>query len=158
MLLEFVSPRYAGDSDLIESIDEAIRMLDDIGSSNMQLLLDSFHVWELHDLPGQISRAAGRIGGVHLSDSTRFPRSVVDRLPPGTGDIDLAGFVAAIEATGYTGWYELEVVSDDGSRGGYGFPDSWWRRPASEMLDACVAGYRAAYEAGNGASAATGDG
>lgn len=154
-LLEFISPRYAGDSDLIESIDDARRMLDDIGGDNMSLLLDAFHVWELDDLPGQIARAAGRIGGVHLSDSSRFPRSVVDRLPPGQGDIDLVGFISAIERTGYSGWYELEVVSDDGTLGGYGFPDSWWRRTPAEMLTACIEGFISAYQAASKALAST---
>lgn len=139
ILLELSTPRF--DPDVIESIDEARSMLDAIGSSNVKLLLDVFHIWELHDLEGQIARAAGQIGGVHLSDSSRFPRSVTDRLPAGQGVADVESILTMIDATGYAGWYESEVVSDDGSLGGHGFPDSWWRRSATEVVEACVRGF-----------------
>lgn len=141
LALEVCSPRYTGDWDLLETIDDACELVDHVGRSNLGVMLDVFHIWEMANIEQQIERAAGRIKAVHLSDSGRFPRSLADRLPPGQGVVDVARIVAAIERTGYRGWYESEVVSDDGSISGMAFPDSWWARPAAEVVQACQAGY-----------------
>ena len=37
-----------------------------------------------------------------------------DRVFPGDGTADVAGILGAVDAGGYRGWYELEILSDDG--------------------------------------------
>jgi sugar phosphate isomerase/epimerase len=55
----------------------------------------------------------------------------MDRVLPGDGTIDIAAMVRALEKGGFSGWWDLEVFSDDG-RDGNDFPDSVWKR---EPLD-----------------------
>jgi sugar phosphate isomerase/epimerase len=40
-----------------------------------------------------------------------------DRVLPGDGTLDLPGMLRALEAAGYNGWYDLEVLSDNGMFG-----------------------------------------
>lgn len=138
--IEPVHPRFSTDFSILSDIDAALRFIDDVQAPNVGVLIETFHVWECADLAGQIERAKGRIAGVQLSDSARFARSIVDRLPPGEGVINIAGIIRLIEATDYRGWYDLEVVSDDGSIGYGAYPDSLSTRPAKEVAQRCVDG------------------
>lgn len=140
LALEPIHPRFATDFSIVASIDEALQMIDDVGRPNLGVLIETFHVWNLSDLAGQIQRARGRINGVQMSDSRPYPRSIVDRLVPGEGSADVNAIVGMIEATGYTGWYDSEVVSDDGQLGYGAYPDSVWHRAPEEIARACVEG------------------
>jgi len=73
---------------------------------------------------------------VHVSDRTRpETRSDLDRALPGD---DSRAAVRALEAAGYDGWYDVEVMSDDGTFGD-AFPDSLWALPADEIARRAVA-------------------
>ncbi len=142
--LEPVHPRFAANFSLLASIDDGLGMIDDVGEPNVGLLIEPFHVWDAADLFDQIARAAGRINAVQISDSPLYPRSIVDRLPPGEGHADLPRILAAIEATGYAGSYDCEIVSDDGSLGIGAYADSVWKRDPRELTRCCVDGTLAA--------------
>ena len=43
----------------------------------------------------------------------------------------------ALEAGGYDGWYDVEVMSDDGTFGD-AFPDSLWALPVDEIARRAV--------------------
>ncbi len=144
LAVEPVHPRFARDFSILSTIDESLRFIDAVGAANLGLLIETFHLWDSADLFDQIKRATGRIVGVQLSDSVRYPRSQVDRLPPGEGCIDIAAMIVAVEATGYQGWYDIEVVSDNGLIGQGAYPDSVWLRPADQLAAACVRGAVAA--------------
>lgn len=138
--LEPVHPRFASDFSLLASLDDAARMIDDVGHPDIGLLIEPFHVWDAADLDAQIARVAGLINAVQISDSPAYPRSIADRLPPGEGDADLPRILAAIEAAGYVGSYDCEIVSDDGSLGAGAYPDSVWKRTPESIVRSCVEG------------------
>ena len=96
------------------------RLLD---SSSVGLCLDTGHVYLAGTDPVDIARSArGRVLHVHLKDvdpakaekvrsgEVPFRQSVIDGLfvPLGTGGVDIAGVIAALEGDGYRGWYVLE--------------------------------------------------
>jgi sugar phosphate isomerase/epimerase len=94
---------------------------------------DSAHV--KRDLPG----AMKRVWGVQISDY-RFPtRGPRDRLLAGEGVAGVAAFLKICRESGYDGWYDMEVFSDDG-RFGYAYEDSLWKLPprdyARKQVDA----------------------
>ncbi|BBH70240.1 hypothetical protein ACTI_69250 [Actinoplanes sp. OR16] len=82
------------------------------------LCLDSFHVLSRDDdLAGIAVIPGARIFHVQLADAPRLTMDVAEwsrhhRLFPGLGAFDLAGFVARVLATGYTGPLALEVFND----------------------------------------------
>jgi sugar phosphate isomerase/epimerase len=90
------------------------------------LLVDVWHIWDSPDLLTLLEVHADRVVAVHLNDRREPTRSWCDRLLPGDGVADVPGIVGALRRGGYDGWFELEVVSDDG-RFGSAFPDSLWR-------------------------------
>jgi hydroxypyruvate isomerase len=72
------------------------------GATNVGLLADLYHLTANgDDVDAVIARYADRIGHVQIAD---YP----GRHEPGTGEIDLDGQLAALQAAGYDGWVGLE--------------------------------------------------
>jgi hydroxypyruvate isomerase len=80
---------------------EAVVALVD-GIDGCGLLLDAYHMLRSgRDPAAEARRAAGAIGHVHVADCP-------GRRPPGTGALDLEGFLAALDDAGYDGPVGLE--------------------------------------------------
>jgi inosose dehydratase len=105
---------------VVERRSEVDRVL---AGSSIPLCLDTGHLLVGDSDPLEVAvAAADRIGHVHLKDvdaaaaarvsagEIAYSRAVAAGLyrPLGTGDVDVAGIVAALSGAGYTGWYVLE--------------------------------------------------
>lgn len=145
-----LEPIYRADHldwSLVWDLPGALGIVDEIGSRALGVLVDAFHLWDTDDLHAHIRAAGGRIAAVHVDDRGADHRSWADRRVPGTGVIDLPGFIAACEDAGFGGRYDCELFSDDGSLGVADYPDSLWKRPAGEVVLACLEGFQAAFAA-----------
>ena len=74
------------------------------------------------------------IGGVHISDWYANSRGWADRAFPGEGTIHLGKLISAIDKAGFEGFYDIEILSDNGQFA-IAYPDSLWRLPATEIVD-----------------------
>jgi sugar phosphate isomerase/epimerase len=104
-----------------------------------------FDVWHLWNTPygDELPRLIDRVVGVHVSDYRDPTRGWLDRVLPGDGVADVSTALAAVERAGWTGPYDLEIFSDDGTFGD-AYPDSLWALPGAELarrgraaFDAC---------------------
>jgi sugar phosphate isomerase/epimerase len=121
--LEPIHPTQADVLSFVHTIDDALEL---IGDAEVGILFDTWHLQE-------VSHVA-RIWGVHVADRREPTRSDFDRLLPGEGS---RAAVRALEAGGYDGWYDVEVMSDDGTFG-EAFPDSLWSLPAEGLARRAV--------------------
>lgn len=97
-VIEFACKRNA---ELVNTMDEALRMLDEVESENVLVMADVFHIYTENDsVRDTVLKAGDRLGYVHLADS--------DRLIPGTGKIDFRKFVDALREIGYKGYMIME--------------------------------------------------
>lgn len=82
------------------------------------LILDSFHTLARGIDPETIRRIPGdRIFLVQVADAPRLEMDLLSwsrhfRCMPGQGGLDIAGFLAAVAATGYDGYVSLEIFND----------------------------------------------
>ncbi|SMF51941.1 4-hydroxyphenylpyruvate dioxygenase [Tistlia consotensis] len=82
------------------------------------LVLDSFHTLAPGLDPETIRRIPGdRIFLVQVADAPKLEMDLLSwsrhfRCMPGQGQLDVAGFLAAVEATGYAGYLSLEIFND----------------------------------------------
>ena len=132
LAIEPLHPVYAGDRACINTISQALDLCDALGDG-VGVILDTYHTWWDPDLPRQIARAGTRILGHHISDflvPTRDPLN--DRGMMGDGVVDFKAYRRLVEAAGYAGPQEVEI-----------FSTAWWSRPGREVLDTCLARYRA---------------
>ncbi|GAB4269309.1 MAG: sugar phosphate isomerase/epimerase and 4-hydroxyphenylpyruvate domain-containing protein [Pararhodobacter sp.] len=85
---------------------------------NIGLILDSFHTLARRIDPDSIRRIPGdKIFFVQLADAPAIEMDLLYwsrhfRNMPGEGDLDVAGFMRAVAATGYTGPVSLEIFND----------------------------------------------
>lgn len=124
LAIEPLHPMYAGDRSVIVTLEQANDMVDRLGSPQVGLAVDVFHVWWDPQLYTQIARAAGRILGFHVSDWLAPPPDVLlGRGMMGDGLIELRRLRLAVEKAGYTGPIEVEI-----------FNQTIWDMPGDEVL------------------------
>jgi sugar phosphate isomerase/epimerase len=127
--LEPIHPSQAEVLSPVSTIEAALELID---GAEVGILFDTWHLAEVSHVD--------RILGVHVSDRTRpETRSDLDRALPGD---DSRAAVRALEAGGYEGWYDVEVMSDDGTFGN-AFPDSLWALSTGEIARRAMAAMEA---------------
>ena len=133
--IEPMHSSIAAEYSWITTVPDAVALLDDIGEPNTGILFDVWHLWDTPDLLVEIARHAHRFIGVHIDDWRDPTRNWCDRVLPGDGIADIAGILGALDESGYDGWYELELFSDDG-RFGNDYEDSLWKLDPVELVRA----------------------
>jgi sugar phosphate isomerase/epimerase len=120
---------YAADRACVNTLAQANDLCDELGDG-VGVAVDTYHVWWDPDLERQIARAGRRILAYHVNDwllSTNH--LLLDRGMMGDGIIDLRGIRGMVEAAGYRGHCEVEILS----------ADNWWQRDPDEVLRTCIA-------------------
>jgi sugar phosphate isomerase/epimerase len=126
--LEPIHPSQASLLSPVATIDSALEL---IGDAEVGILFDTWHLDGLSH--------ADRVYGVHVSDRREPTRSDFDRALPGAGS---GPAVRALVEAGYDGWFDVEVMSDDGTFGET-FPDSLWALPPEEIARRAVSAMEA---------------
>jgi sugar phosphate isomerase/epimerase len=105
-----LEPIVSWQSDYLNTLAEALELVELVGHPNLGVYVDSFHLWRTGTLLEDIERAGSRIFGVHLNDAVEGDDHA-NRLP-GEGELPLVDIVRAIEAAGYAGTYDNEYMYD----------------------------------------------
>jgi len=91
------------ETDLVNTVAEGLELIEKIGSENLGLLLDTFHMnIEEPSIFDSIRRAGRRIFHFHVADSNRWY--------PGAGHIDFKKVVQTLKETGYDGFVSAEIL------------------------------------------------
>lgn len=88
---------------MVNNVDKALQMINQVGSDQLKLHLDTFHMnIDESDIPDTIRQVEGLLVNMHVSDSNREA--------PGRGHIDFLSLIRALKEIGYTGYLTLEPV------------------------------------------------
>jgi sugar phosphate isomerase/epimerase len=117
---------------LLASMAETVELIDEVGGE-LGIVYDMWHMWNTPDVLPMTERYGSLVTGVHVCDHREPTRSPMDRVLPGDGTIDMPAMITALEQGGFSGWWDLEIFSDDG-RDGNDFPDSIWKRPPRDWV------------------------
>lgn len=128
------------------TIAEGIAILDAVDRANVGLAVDIWHLVPGPTTLEHLREHAGRILSLHIDDRREPTRSVRDRVLPGDGTADVIGILGSIDAGGFRGWYELEILSDDGTHG-LDFPDSLWKLDPLDLVTRGRDAFLAAWDA-----------
>lgn len=91
------------ESNLINSIDDGLALIQSLGKSNVKLLADLYHMnIEEADPAGALKAGGKAIGHVHFADS--------NRRPIGLGHSDMTRIAGALRDIGYDGYMSAECL------------------------------------------------
>ncbi len=97
-----LEPLNRFESDMVNTVDQAISLVDEVGSDHLKILLDTFHAnIEEKDIPAAIEKLGARL--VHIQANEN------DRGTPGTGHLDWTGMRKALDKIGYQGALVIET-------------------------------------------------
>jgi sugar phosphate isomerase/epimerase len=122
--IEPLHPMMIGERSAIVTLGEAVDLALRFDADQVGVVVDAYHVWWDPALERELARAAGRIVGFHVSDwLVPTPDLLQGRGMMGDGIIDLRRIRHLVEAAGYDGPIEVEVINRD-----------LWRLPGDELL------------------------
>ena len=113
LALQPVHPMFAPEWSFLTTVEETLSVLDGCRDHRIQMAFDVGHLWPEPRLLERIPQFAERVALVQLSDSRHPPRCRHDRCLPGDGEIPLREIVHAFDESGYSGYYELEIWSEE---------------------------------------------
>ena len=88
-----IEPLNRSETNVINSIAEAVQFADELGRPEVQVLVDFYHQMLEDEAFDEIVRAGQRIAHVHVADT--------DRLYPGSGKYDYGRFAKSLADAGY---------------------------------------------------------
>ena len=118
---------------MVNTIGDAVVLIDEIGSPAFGIQFDVWHLWNTPDLFEDIEREAHRFVGVHVNDWREPTRGWADRVLPGHGIAGVPAILGGLERAGWEGFYDLEIFSDNGAFGD-AYPDSLWDVDVAELV------------------------
>ncbi len=101
-----LEPLNRFETDFINTCEQALRMIRDVGSPALKVHLDTFHMNIEEKFQPAAIRKAGRLLG-------HFHACGCDRGTPGNDHIDWKGIAAALRAVGYNGDVVIESFTTD---------------------------------------------
>jgi sugar phosphate isomerase/epimerase len=111
-----IEPMHSGcaeDWTFLTSLDEALSLIQSIGSPYLKLAFDTYHLGHDPHIVEQIGAIAGAIGIVHLGDSKCTPDREQNRHRLGEGILPLSCIVKALKQAGYNGYYDVELIGEE---------------------------------------------
>ena len=114
LAIEPLHPMYAADRSAVNTMDQANNMILALDSDQVGIAIDVYHVWWDHFLKAEIERATGTILAFHVCDWRVPTRDMLnDRAVMGDGCIRINEIRGWVEKTGFNGFIEVEIFSDE---------------------------------------------
>jgi sugar phosphate isomerase/epimerase len=128
LAIEPLHPMFAADRACVNTLAQANDLCDELGEGT-GVAVDVYHLWWDPNLAKEIARAGKSILAYHVNDWL-VPTTdlLLDRGMMGDGVIDLRVIRGMVEATGYRGHCEVEILS----------ANNWWKRDPDEVLRICI--------------------
>jgi sugar phosphate isomerase/epimerase len=129
LAIEPLHPMYAADRACVNTLAQANDLCDELGDNGLGIAVDLYHVWWDPDLAPQITRAGKeRILAFHVCDWL-VPTTdlLLDRGMMGDGVINIRSIRQLVEAAGYDGFCEAEILSQ-----------RWWGEEPDAVLSTLV--------------------
>jgi sugar phosphate isomerase/epimerase len=134
LAIEPIHPMRAADVSCINTLAQANDLCLELGEG-VGVVIDAYHVWWDPDLAAELRRASGRIFSFQICDWLLPTTSLAnDRGMMGDGIIDLRGLHAMVRAAGFTGYCEVEIMSER----------DWWQRDPDKLVAICQERFRSA--------------
>lgn len=96
----------------LNTLDEALAVLDRVNHPNVQLAFDAYHLWPEKGLFQRLPELVSRIGVVQISDAPATGRIENERVLPGEGILPVEAAVTGLVEAGYRGYVDYQIWSE----------------------------------------------
>lgn len=134
-----LEPMHAGcngDWTFLIDIDDTLELITAADSSHVQMCFDAYHLAQDEAIFDRLAELVPHIALVQLGDAKEPPQGEQDRCLLGEGMIPLSRLVSSLEATGYRGFYELELMGEEIETADYADVLERSKRVYSEIVSA----------------------
>lgn len=134
LAIEPLHPMYADSRSAINTLEQANDMAEAIDSTWVGIAVDVYHLWWDPSLEQEIKRCGekGNLSAFHICDwKTPTADFLNDRGLMGEGCIPVKKIRSWVEATGFTGFNEVEI-----------FSNIYWQQDQDEFLKKIVKAYK----------------
>jgi sugar phosphate isomerase/epimerase len=118
--LEPIHPSQRETVSFVNSISDAVALLEEAGLDDVGVMADTYNLWE--EAPAALAAVADRVTGLHVADVPSEPGRD-DRVLPGEGGARSAELVRALVVAGWDGFLDVEIFST---------PERFWGLPVDE--------------------------
>lgn len=135
--IEPLHPMYADKRSAVSSLRSANQLANNINSNVVGVTIDVFHVWWEEDLEEQIKICANnnKLFSYHICDwKLDMSDMLNDRGLMGDGIINVKEITKSVEATGFNGYREVEI-----------FSNQYWKMDQNEFLNLIINKYKQTY-------------
>ncbi len=112
LAVEPMHPGCASGWTFLTSLDDVLALLEAVGSSQVKMVLDTYHLGQDAGLVDRIAEIAPQVAIVQLGDARQPPDGEQNRCRLGEGTVPLPEIVAALKAAGYDGYYDVELLGE----------------------------------------------
>ena len=113
MALEPMHPGCAAQCTFLNSLDDAMEIIEAVKRPQVRLLLDTYHLGQEPGLAERIPQIASQIAVVQLGDAKCPPHGEQNRCRLGDGVVPLEKIVCSLRRAGYDGFYDVELLGED---------------------------------------------
>ena len=134
LTIEPLHPMYADTRSAINTLEQANDMVEALNTSCVGVAIDVYHVWWDPSLQMEIKRCGlnGNIAAFHICDWKSPSIDMLnDRGVMGDGCIPVKQIKSWVEATGFTGFNEVEI-----------FSNAYWKEDQSAFLAKIIEAYK----------------
>jgi sugar phosphate isomerase/epimerase len=114
-----LEPIHAPYFDFLNTLTDADRLVRAADHPAVGIMFDAWHLCHEPDLHAKIEETIERIALVHFSDWREPTRCHDDRMVPGEGVLPLVEILRTLDESGYRGFYDVEIFSEDVWRSDY---------------------------------------
>jgi sugar phosphate isomerase/epimerase len=97
----------------VHCLDEALELVRRWNSPALKIALDTYHWGHCPELIAKLAGLVPYLALVQLGDSRQPPKGEPNRCPLGEGTIPLPQIVQSLNAAGYSGHYEIELMGEE---------------------------------------------
>lgn len=96
----------------LNTLDEALAVLDRVNHPNVKLAFDAYHLWPEKGLLQRLPELVSRIGVVQVSDVPATGRLENERVLPGEGILPVDEILSNLIDAGYRGYVDYQIWSE----------------------------------------------
>lgn len=113
LAVEPMHPNCAAEFTFLTSVDDMLSLLSAVGSPQVKMVFDTYHLGQDKDIIPRIPELAPHIALVQLGDARQPPSAEQNRCPLGEGMIPLKEIISALASAGYQGYYDVELLGEE---------------------------------------------